>query len=146
MKMQQSVVDPHMSDWNTGIFEEFRANEGRVGGDFEGASLLLLHTTGAKSGQERVHPMMYRDLGDGPVAVFASKAGAPDHPAWFHNVVANPDVAAEIGTETRSFRARTAAGDEREQIWTEQKADYPGFADYEAQTTREIPVVILDPR
>ncbi len=135
-----------MSDWNAGIIEEFRANEGRVGGNFEGAPLLLLHTTGAKSGQERVHPMMYQDLGDGSVAVFASKAGAPDNPAWFHNVQANPEVTAEIGTGTRPFRARTATGDERERIWTKQKADYPGFADYEAKTDREIPVVILDPR
>ena len=135
-----------MSDWNAGIIEEFRANEGRVGGNFEGAPLLLLHTTGAKSGQERVSPMMYQDLGGGPVAVFASKAGAPDNPDWFHNVVANPDVTAEIGTETRPFRARTATGDERERIWTKQKADYPGFADYETKTDREIPVVILDPR
>ena len=135
-----------MSDWNTGIIEEFRANEGRVGGNFEGAPLLLLHTTGAKSGQERVNPVMYRDLGGGPVAVFASKAGAPDNPDWFHNVKANPDVTAEIGTETRAFRARTATDAEREPIWTQQKADYPGFADYETKTTREIPVVILDPR
>jgi deazaflavin-dependent oxidoreductase (nitroreductase family) len=135
-----------MSDWNTGIIEEFRANEGRVGGNFEGAPLLLLHTTGAKSGQERVSPVMYQDLGDGSVAVFASKAGAPDNPAWFHNVKANPDVTAEIGSETRSFRARVATGDEREPIWTKQKADYPGFADYETKTDREIPVVILDPR
>ena len=146
MTSRLPVVDPAMSDWNTGIIEEFRANEGRVGGNFEGAPLLLLHTTGAKSGQERVHPMMYQDLGDDSVAVFASKAGAPDHPTWFHNVVANPDVTAEIGTETRSFRARTASGDERERIWTKQKADYPGFADYETKTTREIPVVILGPR
>lgn len=128
------------------IIEEFRANDGRVGGNFEGAPLLLLHTTGAKSGQERVHPMMYQDLGGGSVAVFASKAGGPDHPAWFHNIAANPDVIAEIGPEARPFRARTAAGDERERIWTKQKADYPGFADYEAKTDREIPVVILDPR
>ncbi len=135
-----------MSDWNTGIIEKFRANEGRVGGNFEGAPLLLLHSTGAKSGQERVHPMMYRDLGGGPVAVFASKAGAPDNPDWFHNVVAHPDVTAEIGTETRAFRARTATGDEREKIWSKQKADYPGFAGYEAKSDREIPVVILDPR
>ena len=135
-----------MSDWNAGIIEEFRANEGRVGGNFEGAPLLLLHTTGAKSGQERVHPMMYQDLGGGPVAVFASKAGAPDNPDWFHNVKANPDVTAEIGSESRSFRARVATGDEREPIWTKQKATYPGFADYETKTDREIPVVILDPR
>ena len=135
-----------MSDWNAGIIEEFRANEGRVGGNFEGAPLLLLHTTGAKSGQERVSPVMYQDLGGGPVAVFASKAGAPDNPDWFHNVKANPDVTAEIGSETRSFRARVATGDEREPIWTQQKTDYPGFADYETKTDRKIPVVILDPR
>ena len=135
-----------MSDWNAGIIEEFRANEGRVGGNFEGAPLLLLHTIGAKSGQERVSPVMYQDLGGGPVAVFASKAGAPDNPDWFHNVKANPDVTAEIGSESRSFRARVATGDEREPIWTKQKADYPGFADYETKTDREIPVVILDPR
>ena len=134
------------TDWNTSIINEFRANDGKVGGNFEGAPLLLLHTIGAKSGQERVSPVMYQDLGGGPVAVFASKAGAPDNPDWFHNVKANPDVTAEIGSESRSFRARVATGDEREPIWTKQKADYPGFADYETKTDREIPVVILDPR
>jgi deazaflavin-dependent oxidoreductase (nitroreductase family) len=133
------------NDWNTRLIEEFRANGGKVGGNFDGAPLLLLHTIGARSGQERVNPMMYQDLG-GSVAVFASKAGAPTNPDWYHNVVAHPDVAAEIGTETRRFRARTATGDERERIWTKQKQDYPGFAGYEAGTTREIPVVILDPR
>jgi deazaflavin-dependent oxidoreductase (nitroreductase family) len=132
-------------DWNHDVIEEFRANGGNVGGNFEGAPLLLLHTTGARSGQERVNPMMYQDLADGRLAVFASKAGQPTNPDWFHNVVANPDVTAEIGTETRRFRARTAPSDEREPIWTRQKQDYPGFAEYEAQTTREIPVVILDP-
>jgi len=133
-----------MSDWNDRIIEEFRANGGKVGGQFEGAPLLLLHTTGARSGQERVSPMMYQDLG-GPVAVFASKAGAPTNPDWYHNVVANPEVTAEIGTETRRFRARVATGDERERIWSKQKQDYPGFADYESKTAREIPVVVLEP-
>ena len=133
------------NDWNTQIIEEFRANEGRVGGRFEGAPLLLLHSIGAKSGQERVNPMMYQDLGAGSVAVFASKAGAPTNPDWYHNIVANPEVSAEIGTGSRSFRARTATGDERERIWNTQKQDYPGFADYEASTSREIPVVVLDP-
>jgi deazaflavin-dependent oxidoreductase (nitroreductase family) len=133
-----------MSDWNYRIIEEFRANGGKVGGQFEGAPLLLLHTTGARSGQERVSPMMYQDLG-GPVAVFASKAGAPTNPDWYHNVVANPEVTAEIGTETRRFRARVATGDERERIWSKQKQDYPGFADYESKTAREIPVVVLEP-
>jgi len=106
--------------------------------------LLLLHTTAARSGEERINPMMYQDLGDS-VAVFASKAGAPTNPAWYHNLVAHPDVTAEIGTEVRGFRARTATGDERERIWSKQKRDYPGFAGYEAKTAREIPVVILDP-
>jgi deazaflavin-dependent oxidoreductase (nitroreductase family) len=135
-----------VSDWNRGIIEEFRANEGRVGGPFAGAPLLLLHTIGAKSGQERVNPMIYQDLGDGSLAVFASYAGMDVNPAWFHNLVAHPEVSAEIGTETRDFRARVAGPAEREPIWTTQKADYPGFADYEAKTDREIPVVILDPR
>ena len=133
------------TDWNTRIIEEFRANGGKVGGQFEGAPLLLLHTTGARSGAERINPMMYQDLGDGRVAVFASKAGADTNPDWYHNVVAHPEVTAEIGTATRSFRARVAAGDERSTIWERQKAAYPGFADYEAKTSREIPVVVLDP-
>jgi deazaflavin-dependent oxidoreductase (nitroreductase family) len=133
------------NDWNLKTIEEFRANGGAVGGNFEGAPLLLLHTIGARSGQERVNPMMYQDLGDGRVAVFASKAGMPTNPDWYHNLVANPDVTAEIGTDTRKFRARTATSDEREPIFAKQKRDYPGFADYEAKTDRVIPVVILEP-
>jgi deazaflavin-dependent oxidoreductase (nitroreductase family) len=132
------------SDWNTAIIEEFRANGGKVGGQFEGAPLLLLHTTGAKTGDEHVTPVMYRQLADG-YAVFASKAGAPSNPDWYHNLVANPSVRAEIGTQTLPLRARIAAGDEREQIWTAHKAVNPGFADYERKTTRQIPVVILEP-
>ena len=118
------MSDP--KDWNRHIIDEFRANDGKVGGPFEGAPLLLLHTIGARTGVERVNPTMYRDLG-GPLAVFASKAGAPDNPDWYHNLLANPDVSAEIGTETRHFRARTTTGDERQHIWDEQKRDYPGF-------------------
>jgi deazaflavin-dependent oxidoreductase (nitroreductase family) len=134
-----------VNDWNRNIIEEFRASGGKVGGNFAGAPLLLLHTTGARSGRERVNPMMYADLGDGRIAVFASKAGAPANPDWYHNLVANPDVSAEIGSGTRHFRARIATADEREPIWTRQKQDYPGFAGYEAKTERQIPVVILDP-
>jgi deazaflavin-dependent oxidoreductase (nitroreductase family) len=134
-----------VNDWNAQLIEEFRANGGKVGGNFEGAPLLLLHTTGARSGNERTNPVMYQDLGDGRVAVFASKAGADTNPDWYHNVVAHPDVTAEIGTETRSFRARVAEPQEREPIWERQKSDYPGFAGYEAGTTRVIPVVILEP-
>jgi deazaflavin-dependent oxidoreductase (nitroreductase family) len=133
------------NDWNSKTIEEFRANGGQVGGPFVGATLLLLHTIGARSGERRVTPMMYQDLGEGRVAVFATKGGMPTNPDWYHNLVANPEVDAEIGTTTRRFRARTATGDERETIWTKQKHDFPGFADYEAATDRVIPVVILEP-
>lgn len=133
-----------VSPWNQDIVDQFRANGGKVGGNFDGAPLLLLHTTGAQSRKERVTPLMYQDLG-GSLAVFATKGGAPSHPSWYHNLVAHPETRAEVGTETRSFRARTAAGAERERIWAKQKGDFPGFAGYESQTDREIPVVILDP-
>ncbi|HVX20127.1 MAG TPA: nitroreductase/quinone reductase family protein [Acidimicrobiales bacterium] len=133
-----------VTDFNQAIIEEFRANGGQVGGGFAGAPLLLLHTTGARSGLDRVSPMMYQDLG-GPVAVFASKAGAPSDPDWYRNLVANPAVTAEIGTDTRGFTARTATGEERDRIWTLQKEDYPAFAEYESKTDRVIPVVVLDP-
>jgi len=133
-----------MNDWNAKIIEEFRANGGKVGGNFEGAPLLLLHTTGAKSGRQRVNPMMYRKI-DGGYAVFASKAGAPTNPDWYHNLVANPHVQAEIGAATVALTARVAGDAEREPIWAAQKAEYPGFAEYERSTTRQIPVVILEP-
>jgi deazaflavin-dependent oxidoreductase (nitroreductase family) len=133
---------PH--DWNTQIIEEFRANGGKVGGGFEGTPLLLLHTTGARSGRERVTPVTYRRV-DGGYAVFASKAGAPTNPDWYHNLVAHPQVQAEIGTQTVRLTARVADPQEREPIWTAQKTANPGFADYERKTTREIPVVILEP-
>lgn len=132
------------NDWNAKIIQEFRASGGKVGGNFEGAPLLLLHTTGAKTGQERVNPMMYRKI-DGGYAVFASKAAAPTNPDWYHNLVANPSVQAEIGTTTVALTARVANDAEREPIWAAQKAEYPGFADYEKRTTRQIPVVILEP-
>ncbi|MEH1027448.1 nitroreductase family deazaflavin-dependent oxidoreductase [Micromonospora profundi] len=133
-----------MSGWNDKVIEEFRANGGQVGGQFAGAPLLLLHTVGAKSGQSRVNPMMYLKV-DGGYAVFASKGGAPTSPDWYHNLLAQPRVRAEIGTETVGLVARVATGDERERIWNAQKAAYPGFADYEQKTTRQIPVVVLEP-
>ena len=136
---------PDRRDWNASIIEEFRANEGRVGGPFEGATLLLLHHRGARSGIERVNPLAYQDLGEGKVAVFASKGGAPTNPDWYHNVQANPDVTAEIGTKTYPARARVADGEERDRIWERQKQVMPGFADYERKTSRQIPVVVLEP-
>jgi deazaflavin-dependent oxidoreductase (nitroreductase family) len=133
-----------MTDWNSTVIEEFRANGGKVGGQFEGAPLLLLHTTGAKTGAERVNPVMYRKI-DGGYAVFASKGGAPANPDWYHNLLANPRVRAEIGTETVELTARVADPQTRERIWAAQKGAYPGFADYERKTARQIPVVILEP-
>jgi deazaflavin-dependent oxidoreductase (nitroreductase family) len=131
-------------DWNSQIIAEFRANGGKVGGPFEGGTLLLLHTVGARSGQPRVNPVMYQDIGDG-VAVFATKGGAPTHPDWYYNLLANPRVSVEIGPQTLPFVARLAEGAERDRIWTAQKAANPGFADYERKTTRQIPVIILEP-
>lgn len=133
-----------VNDWNLRIIEEFRANAGKVGGQFEGAPMLLLHSTGAKSGLERVNPMMYQADGQN-YAVFASKAGAPTNPDWFHNLVANPSASIEVGDRTVAVVARMTEGDERERLWSRQKELYPGFADYEAQTTRQIPVVLLEP-
>lgn len=132
-----------MSDWNEKIIAEFRANEGKVGGNFEGAPLLLLHSTGARTGKERVNPIMYQAVGDS-FAVFASKAGADTNPDWFHNLKANPEARIEVGTETLEVTARVLSDEERAPIWEEQKARYPGFADYEANTDRVIPVVMLD--
>ena len=125
--------------------DEFRANAGKVGGPFEGSPMLILHTTGARSGREHMNPLVYQSDGD-RLVVFASKGGAPNHPDWYHNLAANPDVTIEVGTETLAKRARIATGDERERLWTRQKQLMPGFADYQAKTTRQIPVVILEPR
>jgi len=133
-----------VSDWNDKIIEEFRANDGKVGGPFAGAPLLLLHTVGARTGKQRVNPMMYRTV-DGGYAVFASKAGAPTNPDWYHNLVAQPRVSAEIGGTTVDLVARVAEGEERDRIWTAHKAAYPGFADYERKTSRQIPVIVLEP-
>jgi deazaflavin-dependent oxidoreductase (nitroreductase family) len=135
-----------MTNWNEKIIEEFRTNEGKVGGQFEGAPLLLLHTKGRKSGQLRVNPMMYQKVSDDTFAVFASRGGSPENPDWYYNVKADPEVSAEIGTDTVALHAREASGDERERIWETQKKRYPGFADYEKKTegVREIPVIILE--
>jgi deazaflavin-dependent oxidoreductase (nitroreductase family) len=135
---------PEAEDWNSKIIAEFRASGGKVGGGFEGAPLLLLHTTGARSGRERVSPVMYRALGDS-YAVFASKGGAPTNPGWYHNLLANPRVRAEIGAQTVELTARVADGETRDRIWAAWKSDNPGFAEYERKTTRQIPVVILEP-
>jgi deazaflavin-dependent oxidoreductase (nitroreductase family) len=134
---------PDANDWNRRVIEEFRAKQGKVGGPYEGVPVLLLHHTGARSGTRRVNPLVYRTV-DGNLAVFASKGGAPTSPAWYYNLVANPEASVEVGTDTIPVVARVAEGDERERIWQQQKTDYPQFADYERKTTRSIPVVILE--
>ncbi len=135
-------------DWdafNAKIIDEFRANDGVVGGMFEGATLLLLHHRGAKTGTERVTPLVYRPDGERWI-LFASKAGAPKHPGWYHNLVANPEVRIEVGTETLNVLSTELAGAERDRIFEAQKTEVPQFAEYEAQTTRTIPVLALSRR
>jgi deazaflavin-dependent oxidoreductase (nitroreductase family) len=129
-------------DWNKQIIEQFRANDGQVGGQFAGAPLLLLHTTGAKTGQTRVNPVMYLDLDDHRY-VFASKAGAPQNPDWYRNLTANPGVEVEAGSEIYTATAVPVSGDERDRIYAEQSRRYPGFAEYQEKTSRPIPVVEL---
>ena len=131
---------PEVNDWNAKIIDEFRANEGRVGGPFEGAPVLLLTTTGAKTGRRRVNPMMYLPEDD-RVYVFASKAGAPTNPDWYHNLVANPKVGVELGTENYEATARVVTGAERDRLYGIQAERYPGFAEYQTKTSRVIPVV-----
>ena len=128
---------------NQQIVDEFRAHGGKVGGYFAGSTLLLLTTTGARSGKQTVSPVMCTVDGD-RLLVYASAAGRPNHPAWYHNVVANPDVTVELGTETFPARATVISGEERDRLWAEQVARAPGFGQYQRNTTRVIPVVALD--
>jgi len=130
------------NDWNRTIIDEFRANDGKVGGNFEGAPLLILETTGAKSGRAHQSPMMYLADGD-RLLVFASKGGSPPHPDWYHNLVANPSATVEVGTDTFDVDAHVTTGAERDELYARQAALYPGFAEYEAKTDRVIPVVAL---
>jgi deazaflavin-dependent oxidoreductase (nitroreductase family) len=132
-----------MSDFNQKIIDEFRANDGKVGGPFDGSPVVLLHTTGAKSGQARISPLVAQSNDDGTLYVFASKGGAPTNPDWYHNLVAHPDVEIEFGTERFGATATEVTGAERDRIFTHQKELFPGFADYEKNTTRTIPVIAL---
>ena len=135
------------NEWNTKTITEFRANEGRVGGVFEGAPLVLLHHRGRKSGQEYVTPIMYLEDDTEPDAiyVFASKGGAPTHPDWYDNLTAAGDGSVERGTETYSVTVREVTGTDRDRIYAEQARLYPGFAEYADKTAgvRTIPVLEL---
>ena len=134
-----------MQDFNARIIEEFRANHGRVGGQFEGANLLLLHHAGAKSGTARVNPLAYLADGDRYV-IFASKAGAPTNPDWYHNLRAHPQTKVEVGAATIDVTASEAVGAERDRLFDAQTAAMPQFAAYAQRTERTIPVIVLTPR
>lgn len=129
--------------FNTNLIAEYRATGGQVSGMFAGAPLLLLTTTGARSGQEHVTPLVYT-TDDGRMVIIASKGGAPAHPDWFHNLVANPDVTVELGAETFAARASVPHGEERQRLFDQQAAQMPNFAEYQRNTERQIPVVILE--
>ena len=130
------------NEFNRRIIEEFRANGGETFGPFKGRPLLLLTTTGARSGQARTTPLVYSRDGD-RIVVIASKGGAPEHPAWFLNLKANADVTVELGTETFAARASVADDSERDRLYAQQAAEMPAFTEYQQKTTRRIPVVIL---
>ncbi|MGO9249790.1 MAG: nitroreductase family deazaflavin-dependent oxidoreductase [Solirubrobacteraceae bacterium] len=133
------------TEFNAKIIDEFRANEGRIGGMFEGMPLLLLHHTGAKSGKSRVNPLAYQ-ADDGRYVIFASKAGAPENPAWYHNLMAHPQTKIEVGTDTIDVVAGEATGEERERLFRTQAERVPQFAEYEQKAAgRVIPVVVLTP-
>jgi deazaflavin-dependent oxidoreductase (nitroreductase family) len=133
------------ADFNAQIIAEFRANRGRVGGRFEGATLLLLHTEGAKSGSHYTNPVVYLADG-GRYVVFASKAGAPSNPGWYHNLKAHPEVRIEVEDGTIEVTATELTGAERDRLFARQAEISPGFADYQARTERVIPVVALTPK
>ncbi len=140
-----------MSKWdetNAKVIAEFRANHGRVGGHYDGWPMLILHTTGAKSGRAHISPLVYLPAGErarGGMVIIASAGAQPMHPAWYHNLVANPEVTVEVGDETVAATARVATGPERDALYARQAERFPFFAGYEKKAARTIPVVVLEP-
>jgi deazaflavin-dependent oxidoreductase (nitroreductase family) len=132
-----------MNDFNQAVITEFRANNGKVGGQFANIPLLLLTTIGAKSGQPRIIPLAYTTDGD-RIIILASKAGAPTNPDWYHNLVANPTATVEIGNERFQAQASVAQGQERERLYAHVLERLPWFADYQQKTSRQIPIIILE--
>ena len=132
-------------DWNARLIEEFRRNHGKVGGDFEGAPLLLLHHVGARTGKPRVNPLMYLKDGDRYI-IFASKGGADTNPDYYHNLKAHPDTKVEVGDETIEVHAKEITGSERDKLFARQTSLYPTFGEYQRHTKRIIPVVALTPK
>jgi deazaflavin-dependent oxidoreductase (nitroreductase family) len=132
-----------INDFNRNLIDEFRTNKGKVTGAFENAPLLLLTTTGAKSGKTRTNPVVYTKDGD-RLVIIASKGGAPTHPDWYRNLVAHPAVTIELPDEKFDAKASVAQGDERERLFAAQAELMPAFGDYQTKTDRELPVVILE--
>ena len=137
------------NNWNEKVIADFRANDGRVGGQFEGAPMVLVHHRGRRSGQEYVNPMMYlaAERGDGSIYVFASKGGAPTNPDWYYNLTAAGKGTVELGTGRHQVTVRELGGGERDEVYAEQARRYPGFAEYAEKTAgvRTIPVLELTP-
>jgi deazaflavin-dependent oxidoreductase (nitroreductase family) len=131
------------NDFNRKLIKEFRANGGKVSGVFAGAPLLLLTTTGARTGQSWVVPLVYT-TDNGRFVVIASKGGAPTHPDWFRNLRANPEVTIEVGAETFPARASVVEGAERQRLFDQMAAQMPNFAEYQRNTTRQLPVIVLE--
>ena len=141
---------PEFNDWNQQVIAEFRANEGRVGGGFTGAPMVLVHHVGRKSGKEYVIPLVYlpKEGDEDSIYIFASKAGAPVHPDWYHNLVAAGQATIEVGTSTYPVTITELSGDERDRVYAEQARRMPGFGEYatKAAGIRTIPVLELTRR
>ncbi|WP_410579113.1 nitroreductase family deazaflavin-dependent oxidoreductase [Amycolatopsis sp. lyj-108] len=137
------TIDFDFDEINRGVIAEFRETGGKAGGMFEGFPLVLVHHTGAKSGTERIAPLVPLLEGD-RIYIFGSKGGSDENPAWFHNLVANPDTKVELGTETFAVRARLLTGAERDDVYARQSAVMPQFAEYQRKTSRVIPVFELE--
>jgi deazaflavin-dependent oxidoreductase (nitroreductase family) len=137
-----AVTDDRFKDFNSKVIAEFRANGGKVGPPFEGAPMILITTRGARSGVERTTPLVYSTDGDRYV-IIASKAGAPNNPAWYHNLKAHPEVEVEVGTDRFKVRVEEATGEERQRLYDAQAAQMPNFKEYAEKTTRQIPVLVL---
>ncbi|HKS92115.1 MAG TPA: nitroreductase family deazaflavin-dependent oxidoreductase [Tepidiformaceae bacterium] len=141
IQSEHTMTQPN--DFNQQLIAEFRANGGETSGPFKGRRVLLLTSTGARSGQLRTTPLVYSNDGDNLIVV-ASKGGAPSHPAWYHNLVAHPNATVEVGTDEYAVRAHVAGPGERERLYAQHAADMPAFNDYQTKTTRQIPVLVLE--
>ncbi len=138
-------MSTNLNDWNAQTIAEFRKNHGKVGGQFEGAPILLIHHIGARSGKPRINPVMYLKDGDSYL-VFCSKGGAPANPDWYYNLKAHPDTQIEVGDETVPVHAEEIKGTERDRLYAKQASLYPNFAEYQRKTSRTIPVMAFIPK